>query len=256
MNRGIYPILSGALVQEQRLHTIAHNTANVNTTGFKREEALFGSLLARAGVAAEQLRPAESPLGHASRARASAVPYVFAQVRGFQTDFSTGRLRETQEPLHLAIQGEGFFEVKTPDGLRHTRNGRFHLDANNRLVTEQGYPVMGTKGELKLPGGTVSVGHDGSLDVENKRIGTVKVVAFEDTTQLVKAGQGFFAGGAPVPLDDPAIESGHLEESNVHMMEEMVKLIEVSRVYESAQKVLQTFDHLAEVAIRDIGSSA
>lgn len=256
MNRGIYQILSGALAQELRLHQIAHNTANINTTGFKRGEAIFGSLMAKAGVPASSLRRADSPIGKASQLQPRAVPFVFAHVRDFQTDFSTGRMRATMDPLHLALQQDGFFEVKAPDGLRYTRNGTFHLDSQRRLVTQQGYPVMGSKGELKMPPGRITVGQDGSIAANGRRVGTIKVVTFEDPSQLREVGEATFLGEDAKQVKNPTIASGHIEESNVNPMEEMVKLIEVSRVYESAQKLLQTYDHLADVAISEIGRTA
>ena len=255
MNRGIYPMLSGALAQEHRLQTIAHNTANVNTVGFKKEAGVFSSLIARVGVSATTLRPGPTLLGNAAPLRPVSIPAVFARVRPNQTDFSRGSLRKTDNPLHLAITSEGFFELKTPEGVQFTRNGRFRLDSKRRLINQEGFPVMGTKGELKLPAGKVNIGGDGSVDVSGRKVGTIKVVMFEALSTLRKTGASRFVGEDPKPVNTPTVSVGHVEESNVNVMEEMVNLIEVTRVYESAQKIIQTMDRLTDVAIQDVGKT-
>ena len=142
MNRGIYPILSGALAQEQRLQVTANNLANVNTAGFKRDEPLFRSVMTRVAPLfplSAQNDTVVQPVFNAGR-RAS--ERIFVAPQGLDTIFETGRLRSTGNPFDLAIQGPGFFEVKTSQGLRYTRNGIFHLDAKRRLVSETGAPVL------------------------------------------------------------------------------------------------------------------
>ena len=168
--------------------------------------------------------------------------------------------------MHVALQGEGFFEVKTPEGLRYTRNGTFQLDAARRLVTRQGHPVMGTKGELKLPPGEVRIGNDGTIEVRRtggqnaqargRKIGTLNVVNIVHPAMLQSAGSSLFIGQSPTPVKNPSVAAGHVEDSNVNAVAEMTKLIEVSRIYESAQKLLQTLDHLAEVVISEVGNTA
>lgn len=249
MNRGIYPILSGALAQERQVQVFANNIANVNTAGFKQDAPLFRSILARSG--------AIPPLPGASDVRpAGAVERVFVTAQGLQTGFEPGRLRITGNPFDLAIQGNGFFEIKTSQGIRYTRNGIFHLDGKRRLVTELGYPVMGQKGELRLPPGDVRISPRGTIEVNGQQVGTIKVVEFPENGTLQKVDEGLFAGRNPKPVKDVMIQPGHLEESNVNAVGEMVKMIQSMRMYESAQKLIQTFDRMTEMAVQDVGRVA
>lgn len=249
MNRGIYPILSGALAQERQVQIFANNVANVNTVGFKQDAPLFRSILARS--------VAMPPLPGISDLRpAGAAERVFVAVPGLQTGFEPGRLRVTGNPLDLAIQGNGFFEIKTPQGVRYTRNGIFHLDGRRRLVTELGYPVMGQNGELTLPPGDVRINPRGMIEVNGQRAGVIKVVEFPADERLEKVEDGLFAGRNPKPVKEVMIQPGSLEESNVNAVGEMVKMIQSMRMYESAQKLIQTFDRMTELAVQDVGRVA
>jgi flagellar basal-body rod protein FlgG len=237
MNRGIYPILSGALAQERQIQVFSNNVANVNTAGFKQDEPLFRSLFSKSmGTVA--------PAGSTER--------IFVSSQGLKTVYDNGRLRRTGNPLELAIRGAGFFEVKTPQGIRYTRNGVFHLDTQHRLVTEAGYPVMGQSGEVKLAQGDVQVGPTGIIQVNGQDAAKIKLVDFTDG-QLQKVDSGLFTAQNPKPAKDAVVESGYIEESNVSALGEMVKLIQGMRMYESAQKLIQTFDQMTERAIQDVG---
>jgi flagellar basal-body rod protein FlgG len=262
MNRGIYPILSGALVQEQRLHVTANNLANVNTTGFKRDEPLFRSVMSRVAPSfplSAQTDAVVQPVFNTGR-RAS--ERIFAAPQSLDTIFETGRLRATGNPYDMAIQGPGFFEVKTPQGTRYTRNGVFHLDAKRRLVNESNLPVMGTVGgkkkpvELKVPEGNLTISPNGAMHVNGDEFGTVRVVEFGDRDKPVKAGDGFYTGRNPKPAKDTQLLQGHIEESAVNTITEMVKMIQVMRAYETASKMIQTLDRTAETAIQDLGRVA
>lgn len=238
MNRGIYPILSGALAQERQIQVFSNNVANVNTAGFKEDEALFRSLLSRSGGTVVPIGPPER---------------VFAAVQGLKTSFDNGRLRRTGNPFDLAIRGSGFFEVKTPDGLRYTRNGIFHLDGTRRLVNDLGYPVMGARGEIKVKEGTLQISPSGSISIDNEEVAKIKIVDFPDGQRPLKAQDGLFMGEKPKPTKDAVIETGFVEESNVNALTEMVKLIQGMRMYESAQKVIQAFDQMTQRAVEDVG---
>lgn len=253
MNRGIYPILSGALAQERRLQVIANNLANANTAAFKRDEALFASLLSSARAV-----PPPPTSSVASFPPSGAIGFpggsrVFVALRGVATGFQPGRLRSTDNGLDVAIQGPGFFEVKTPSGIRYTRTGLFHVSADHALVTEQGYPVMGTKGPLKLGPGTVRIAPDGTVSVDDQPRGVLNIVEFPQGQPPEKVGDGLYRGTGARPAKSPLLAIGHLEESNVNAIGEMVQVIEVMRSYESAQRLVQTFDRMTEAAIQDIG---
>jgi flagellar basal-body rod protein FlgF len=253
MNRAIYPILSGALAQERQMQVFANNMANVNTPGFKQDGQGFKSVMARAQAAVPAFAHSAgfgqqigvTPTGPAER--------VFAAPSGVHTSFEAGRLRITGNPLDTAIQGSGFFEIKTPQGVRYTRSGMFSLDSQRRLVTNLGYPVMGTKGEIKIPPGTVQVSAQGGIDVDGRSVGTLKVMDFPPDHMPQKHFEGLFASDSAQPAKNPQIQGGHIEESNVNSIGEMVKMIQGMRSYESSQKLIQTLDHMAEVSIQDVG---
>ncbi|MDR4480365.1 MAG: flagellar hook-basal body protein [Nitrospira sp.] len=252
MNRAIYPILSGAVAQEKQLQVFANNLANVNTAGFKQDQQGFRGLLARAGSTA---------MGSASAGVSSTISTrpagpserVFAEAYGVRTAYEPGRIRITGNPLDVAIQTNGFFEVKTPDGVRYTRNGIFSLDSQRRLVTNLGHPVMGSRGEIKVPAGNIQINTEGAIQVDGTPIGSIKVVEFPENGMPQKFAEGLFIGGKPTVSTKPQVQSGHIEESNVNSLSEMVKMIQGMRSYESAQKLIQTLDHMTDTAIQDLG---
>ena len=252
MNRAIYPILSGALAQERQMQVFANNMANVNTAGFKQDGQSFMSVMARVQASiptghtvgfGQQI--GVSPVGPAER--------VFVAPHTVHTFFDAGRIRITGNPLDTAIQGSGFFEIKTPQGVRYTRSGMFSLDSQRRLVTNLGYPVMGTKGEIKVPPGTIQVNAQGAIEVDGRPVATIKVMDFPVDQMPQKHFEGLFASESAIPAKNPQVRGGHIEESNVNSIGEMVKMIQGMRNFESSQKLIWTLDHMAEISIRDVG---
>ena len=253
MNRAIYPILSGALAQERQMQVFANNMANVNTAGFKQDDQAFKSVMARVQVATPVLA---HPVGFGQQIGvrpAGSAERVFVAPHAVRTSFEAGRIRITGNPLDTAIQGSGFFEVKTPQGVRYTRSGMFSLDSQRRLVTNLGYPVMGTKGEIKVPPGTIQVSSQGAIHVDGQPVATIKVMDFPVDRMPQKHFEGLFASDHAQPAKNPQVQGGHIEESNVNSIGEMVKMIQGMRNYESTQKLIQTLDHMAEVSIQDVG---
>jgi flagellar basal-body rod protein FlgG len=253
MNRAIYPILSGAVAQEKQLQVFANNLANVNTAGFKQDQQGFRGLLARANSTAASSSSSNSLASMISVRPAGPTERVFAEANAVHTAFEPGRIRITGNPLDVALQNNGFFEVKTADGVRYTRNGIFSLDNQRRLVTNLGHPVMGTKGEIKVPPGNIQINAEGAIQVDGNPIGTIKVVEFPENQMPQKFAEGLFIGGQPTVSLRPQVQSGHIEESNVNSLSEMVKMIQGMRSYESAQKLIQTLDHMTDTAIQDLG---
>lgn len=253
MNRAIYPILSGAIAHERRMHVFANNLANVNTTGFKQDDQGFQAILTRRiagpgftpGVRTIAQQIVSIPAGPSER--------VFAAPHFVRTSFEAGRARITGNPLDVAIQSDGFFEVKTAQGLRYTRNGKFSLDNQHRLVTHDGNPVMGTKGEIKIPPGNLEINGVGTIMVDGQAVANLKIMSFADKEMPQKHLDGLFAGDKGHVHPHPTLQAGHIEESNVNALGEMVKIIQGMRTYESAQKLIQTIDRMAEVAIQDVG---
>ncbi|HWF62722.1 MAG TPA: flagellar hook basal-body protein [Nitrospira sp.] len=253
MNRGIYPILSGALAHERRMQVFANNMANVNTAGFKQDEQAFKTIFPRyhavipvgsptAGLAQQIMA---RPLGVTERA--------FVAPHMMKTTFEAGRIRLTGNALDVAIQGPGFFEVNTPQGTRYSRNGMFSLDRERRLVNGLGYPVMGTKGEIKIPPGKLEITPQGAIKVNDKPVATIKVMEFAGDDMPQKSSEGLFFSEKGTVAKNPQLQVGHIEESNVNAIGEMVKMIQGMRNYESTQKLIQTLDQMAQVAIQEVG---
>jgi len=253
MNRAIYPILSGALAQEREMQVFANNMANVNTAGFKQDHQAFKSVMARVKVSTPVFA---QPVGFGQQIGirpSGPTERVFVAPHAVRTSFEDGRIRMTGNPLDTAIQGSGFFEIKTPQGVRYTRGGTFSLDSQRRLVTNLGYPVMGTKGEIKVPPGEIQINTQGAIHVDGQPVATLKVMDFPTDHMPQKHVEGLFSSNEARPAKNPQVQGGQLEESNVNSIGEMVKMMQGLRNYESAQKLIQTLDHMADVSIQDIG---
>lgn len=250
---GVYPILSGALAQEKRLELITNNLANVNTSGFKKDRAVFEGLIASQSGAE----------GFASTIHGPSP--AFARLKETATDFSSGNIMSTGEPLDVAISGEGFFSVQTPEGVRYTRNGHFSLDSEGQMVTLSGFPVLGSGGPITLPDGEVIIESDGRISVAGTAPGAAPVevdflslTSFSDPSTLEKRGNTLFEAvrGGETLVIDARFKQGALEGSNVNPVEEMVAMVEVMRLYESAQKAIQTADNIAGKQSNEIGRLA
>jgi len=224
----------------QRLNVIANNAANALTPGFKRE------FLAAAGQLDWQ-----SALALVDNAGAAA-PFPNRII----TDNSPGAPRQTAGPLDLALLGEGFFEVQTPNGPAFTRQGSFHLDAQGRLVSQGGYPIAGIGGDIVLGSPNPTIDREGKIFEQGKQVGQIKVVTFDSaSSSLVGIGGGLLAASQQQPqsLAHPRIAQGQLESSNVDSNREMVNLLETYRHFESASRVLQAYDDIRDKTFRSLG---
>src|SRR6185369_13159012 len=143
MNSGLYSALSGNIAAMKRMDIISNNLANVNTPGFKKDKMLFESMLAG------NKNPPVFPQG------TTADPIL--QKDNVYIDYAQGSVAKTGNSFDLAIDGDGFFTVSTPDGPAYTRQGNFHLAADGTLVTADGFPVMGQGGAIKVQGGNVEI---------------------------------------------------------------------------------------------------
>ena len=227
--------LEGGRLLERRLQVAANNLANVDTSGFKKDVISFREVLME-----------KVPRGWRT----------FKEVT-YETDFQQGPIEFTGNPLDLAIAGEGFFKVMTPEGVAYTRAGNFHLDDRRRLVTAEGYPVLADGAPIVIDPGlakggliTISperflVSSDGTVSLDGTEIGRLDVVTFDDLHQLEKWGENlFFAreGASERPVENPDVRQGYLEQSNANPLEEMVNLINIQREFEASQKALKTHD--------------
>lgn len=234
--------LSRQMVLRRELDVIANNVANVDTAGFKLE-----SLIVQTQT--EQL-PA------AAGGAPSTVNFVLDA--GVARDFAQGALRQTDSSFDFAIEGEGFFRVETPAGERYTRDGRFSLDAEGKLVTAAGRAVQGEGGEIVIDQrlGAPKVAADGTVSQGGQVVGKLAVVKFASLADLAKDGDGLYrnvSNAAPQAAADARIQQGMLEGSNVQPINQITRLIEVTRAYESIAKLIDRTQDLEGNAIQRLG---
>jgi flagellar basal-body rod protein FlgG len=243
MNSGLYAALSGGLASMKRMDVLANNLANSNTTGFKKGSIQFESVLT--GVSEGTDRSEES----------SAAPGLVSELYG--TDFSAGPVKKTGNTFDLALDGDGFFVVNTPEGKAYTRQGTFRIDASGKLVTSGGFEVLGRGAPILINGGTVSFDSEGKMFVEGIETGAIDVVDFPKPYDLKMIGSSLFMpneeGAAGQPATKTVVIQGSLEESNVSTIEEMVRMIETTREYEACQKAIQNYDSLTGKAVNELG---
>ncbi len=234
LDRCIFVALSGAVTQEKRLDMLSENLANINTPGFKKRQLLFESMVDES-----------NSMRH------------FSESKQVVTDMSQGFTKRSGRDLDLAIQGQGFFEIETPDGIRYTRNGTFMVDKDGSLVTSEGYGVLGGGGVIKLKGSNFVVSADGDISDKDGSLGKLNIINFENPEMLVREGNYYSAPGEWVkeaPTDEMTeVLQGHLEVSNVNAVKAMTTMIECMRSYESQSKMIQTIDEITRKAIEEVG---
>jgi len=241
MERGVYIAVTGSSCQDRKLEVITYNLAGSNVAGFKKDLPVF-----------KIYQPAQSEPAPSSVERLLGKPFV--NLEALYTDFSQGPLEATGAPLDLAISGEGFFVVQTPEGRYYTRKGNFIVNDAGQLATVEGYPIEGETGPINITPGEIDIDQQGIITIDGNRVGRIKVVTFPQPYPLRKIGKSFFA-----PIDrgieektptDYVIKQGYLESANVNTVEEMVSLIEALRCYEVHLKLVEGFDDLTQKAIK------
>ena len=252
MLRGLYSSATGMKAQEMLIDVTANNLANVNTNGFKRSQLDFAdqlyTTLQQAGseVTAGQPSPVGLQIGSGVRPT------------GTTKLFTPGTVEQTENPLDVAIEGEGFFQIELPSGgQRFTRDGAFRLNAEGTLVTMGGYALTD---QVTIPQGStdVSVGKDGTVSFRDQtgattNAGQLTIVQFPNPAGLSSEGGNLFsqtvASGDPVQAQpgDPGVATllgGHIERSNVQVVKELISLITAQRAYEINSRAIQAGDEM------------
>ena len=241
MERGLFIAASGMLAAQIRQDVIANNLANATNPGFKGEvlsQVAFGDMLLSNTLTGEKIGPLSTG----------------TLVTDVKPNLTNNGFRWTQNTLDLAIGGNGFFAVQTPNGVRYTRNGAFTTDAQGFLTTAQGDRVLGTNGQpLNLSGGEkVSIARNGDVHVGNRLVGTVAVVALQPSS-LRKEGDNYLTGAVDPTAKVGMVAQGALESSNVNTVKEMVSLIENMREFEADQKMIRAVDDTLGGAVNQVG---
>lgn len=243
MDNTSYVALSKEAAIWRQMGVIANNMANANTPGFKDEQLMFTSYLAKTKSDA-------SPFGR---------KLSFVQDYGVIHDTREGPLEQTGDPLDVAIHGPGYFTVDTPAGQRYTRAGHFDLDFNGMVVTSAGYPVLQQNGNpiVIAPGESgVTIAGDGTISTQNGVIGQLQVVTFSNDQQLQPMGDGTYqTAQTPTPVAHANVVQGMLEQSNVQPVVEMTSMLNTLRNYEGVMNMIQN-EHDRQMKAIDTLSAA
>lgn len=266
--KGIYTALSGAMAQSQQLDTIANNIANANTPGFKGDTNTFREYLTTLEKAPEVIQVPRVPASIESFYDMQGTDKSFVDVTGTFTDFTQGPLKPTNNPLDLALEGKGFFEVLTPQGVRYTRKGTLTLSNDGKLVTSDGFPVLkkGTPDQdpqsrvvqfnQGTNAGTLAVTSQGELYQQGQLLGNLGIVDFENTEQLRKVGNSMYANMDPqnpqILNPNVQVHQGFVENSNINVVKEMTDMISATRMFESTQKVIKAYDEMDGKLVNEV----
>ena len=261
MHAALFASKTGLTAQDKQLTTISNNLANASTVGFKRDRVIFEDLLyqiqRQPGAQSSQNNQLPSGLQLGTGVR----------VVGTQKQFSTGSLQVTDQPLDLAINGRGFFEILQPSGqIAYTRNGEFHLSADGEVVNADGLILQPA---ISIPEGaqSITIGQDGTVsvllagDTSPTQLGSIQLTDFINPAGLQAMGANLFletAASGPAQQGTPSLngfgslQQGSIENSNVNIVEELVNMITTQRTYEVTSKVLQTTDQMLQFITQNV----
>lgn len=260
---GLYIAASGGTKQLKKLDILSNNIANINTQGFKKDMLVY-----------EEQKPPfqKTPLNgfdtkHLNPLYGSNPAVSYVQATQSLIDFTQGSLIKTDNPLDVAIEGKGFFSINTPNGIRYTRNGNFHLDGLGQLVDQKGNMIMTRSDEpILIPFGTkqISINQDGTItggpELDQEPLGQLKVVNFNNPQALTKEGEGFYKISDPsvkeILANDAKVLQGFTESSNANAIHEMIQMIETVRQLEAYQKIIQSIDEVDDQSVNNLGRVA
>ncbi|MHB9130804.1 MAG: flagellar hook-basal body protein [Armatimonadota bacterium] len=240
MIRGLYTAATGLLSQETHLDVIAHNLANVNTAGFKRQVTTNGAF---------------APLVDAvltSPAKRMSVNGPLSLYPISQSDPSEGTISFTGNRCDFAIRGNGYFTVQSTQDVAYTRNGAFMLTPDGRLVTGDGLSVLGENGPVTISGTKWEINPAGQVIVDGNLVNRLKIAALPDLSTATRLQENLWVSNQATPAKNVQIQQEHLEASNVNAIFEMVEMMSATRQFESGQRCIQALDATLERAVNDI----
>lgn len=253
MLKNVYSPLSGGVLQERIMEIISNNLANANTTAFKEDEISFQAQEANPWPSyATPHPPAPFKMNMQELWPLKGNEMEYVTLSEIRTAHSQGPMIKTGNPLDVAVQGDGFFEVMTPFGERLTRDGGFSISNDGILITKSGAVVQGENGAISgLNGKDFSILPTGEIYVGKKFVDKLKVIAFKDTTLLERLGESLWLhNGPPENLKAPVgeVTEGYLEGSNVNPMRNLTNMIIAHRSYEALQKTVKSHDETMQNA--------
>ena len=237
MENAGYAMLTRHSGLSRELQVIANNIANLSTTGFRREGVMFSEFIR----ALDHDEPALS----------------MAAANARQTYLTQGTLTNTGGDLDLAIEGDGFFLVETPEGEALTRAGNFSRNAAGEMVTADGHRLLDIGGApvfVPADSGPISIARDGTVSANSQPLAQIGLVRPQDPAQLTRLGGALHRAEGPVdPVENPTMLQGFVEESNVNPITEMARLIAVQRAYERGQRFMDGEDQRIRTVIQTLG---
>ena len=254
MDKGSYVAASGSIAQERAMEYISNNMANMNTPGFKADRAVFESYLK------DNLKPGsgigtrgEIASGYLPKSKNDAT-YLVAS--GKFTDFSQGAMRQTENPLDFALEGDGFIALLGSDGEKYTRGGSFSVGSEGYLETNSGEVVLDRQDSpIRIDEGGFFVKADGTVTgLNGEEIAQLKIVSFADNEVLKKEGNSTFTTDStePISWSKAIVKQGYVEGSNINPVSEMAKMITAMRQYSSFQKAIQSEDEMNSKLINQV----
>lgn len=254
MDQAMFTGVFAAMSIAKKLDIVSHNLANVNTSGFKRSEVTFEDTMVH--YAYDEVK---EPVAYIQEQRLFPEGKNMSRVRivGEFVHLQQGSLLQTNNPFDVAIQGEGFFKVQHAQGVVYTRAGSFALSSDGVLVTKEGYPVLGKSGVITIPQTAehVQIDEEGMITVDGEELDQLDVVTIP-AEGLRRMGNSLLSAEGVVEGESNAvIAQARLETSNVNPIKEMVALIEVNRLFEMYQNIMQTSDSIQNIVTSRIGKA-
>ncbi|MDD3415330.1 MAG: flagellar basal-body rod protein FlgF [Lachnospiraceae bacterium] len=255
MIKGLYTAYTGMINEQNRLDILTNNLANADTTGFKKEGATAQSFSDVLGYKIKDTSEHNIP-------KKMGVMNLGVKIGENYTDFSQGSFKSTENTFDLGLSGEGFFAIefqsKAGDtSTKYTRDGSFTLTEDGYLVTKDGDFLLNTDGNhIKLdPLAETSIDRAGAVYQNGVKVSNIQVTDFTDYNFIEKYGENLYQAveGATEQPANAKIYSGYLEASNVQVVSEMVEMINVTRAYETNQKMIQTMDDTLSKAVNNLG---
>jgi flagellar basal-body rod protein FlgF len=236
--------LSRQMALQRQMDVVANNIANLNTTGFKSEQLLFEEYM--------------MPVARDRDFSFSDQRLSFVQDWSTVHDMSTGTIMTTGNPLDVALEGEGFLVVQTPQGERYTKAGSLVIDASGTLVDLMGNPVLSDAGPITFTpaDSDISIGADGSIASSEGIKGRLRIVEFADAQAATREGSNLWAGENPLAATSTRVLQGAIEKSNVSGIAEMTEMIRVQRAYQSLASMQEKQDDMRRNAIQRLGTLA
>lgn len=247
MSRGFYTLASGMLTQQRKIDISSNNISNMNTAGYKKEQAVtsnFGSLLINK-YKQNGINEEATPIDNVS---------IIRTIEENNTIHSQGSLEETGSNTDFAIRGSGFFAVDNNGQIVYTRNGSFNIDEEGYLTLQGTGRVQGEFGEIYVGTDKFDFSEDGSIIVEGEAIDNIAVYDFLDYNSLNKYKEGMFVSDTePELVEYPTIVNKTIERSNVNVTEELTGIMASQRALQTAAQAMKLYDMIQDKAVNEIG---